>query len=185
MKTVPNCPVCQRTDQVQKVSTIYLAGIERKQPSDQASLRSAIGWDIPPASLKALSHRLAPPSSNKQAPIRPIHPDLAVLAFSLAAPIFLYGILTSQAVLFFPVLVILAGFYGVYLWQRKKMIARFESRRLAQQKEVDKVKRGIENWMQLFYCARDDGVFESDQDALVPADQMLSYLKNKDLIPRK
>jgi len=158
---------------------IYLAGIERNRSKTQNTFQSAIGWDIQPASLQALSRRLAPPASNRQASVRPVHPDLVVLAFSLAVPIFLYGILTSQAILFLPALVILVIFYGFYLWQRKKVIARFDNRRAAQQEEVDQIRRGIERWMRLYYCARDDGVFESEKGPLIPADQMLAYVKNQ------
>ena len=34
----------------------------------------------------------------------------------------------------------------------------------------------FERWMKLYYCARDDGVFEPGSEALTPADQTPGYL---------
>jgi hypothetical protein len=111
--------------------------------------------------------------------MRPIHPDMVVIALSLIAPVFLYGILTSQRSMFLPVLAVLAVFYGFYFWKRKTMIARFEAQQALRQAADQRVKRGIERWMKLYYCARDDGVFEPGSNELVPADQIAGYLNRE------
>jgi len=108
--------------------------------------------------------------------MRPIHPDMVVAALSLIAPVFLYGILTSQRSMFLPVLAILAVFYGFYFWKRKMMISRFEVQQASRLAADERVKHGIERWMKLYYCARDDGVFEPGSDELVPADLLAGYL---------
>ena len=178
------CPTCQQIDLVEKVSTVYVMGLEMRRKkrgvssksndqkvSSEASLNGpASHFDFP-----ALSRRLAPPAGGKEM-TRPIHPDLMVLAFSLVLPIFLFGILSSQPGLLLPVLLILAGGYAIYFWQRKRVIARFEYQQSVRQTDARRVQQGIERWMKLYYCARDDGVFEPGTGTLVPADQMMGYL---------
>jgi len=171
-----NCPVCGQSDQVEKASTLYLVGIglDQGQPQEQDS--NPVQKRKPSPNQRALSRRLAPPASGKQVTTRPIHPDMVVAALSLIAPVFLYGILTSQRNMFLPVLAILAAFYGLYFWKRKTLISRFEAQQAARQAADARVKRSIERWMKLYYCARDDGVFEPGSHELVPADHIAGYL---------
>lgn len=176
------CPACGQADQVEKVSTIYLIGIGlNKLPPQEDSLSKRQIFNpelqrLPAASLRALGRRLAPPSSGKRDTFRPIHPDMVVIVFSLVAPLFLYGILTSQPGMFLPVLAILAVFYGLYFWKRKEVIARFDRQQESHQATERRTKRGIERWMRLYYCLRDDGVFESGAKEMTPADQIAGYL---------
>lgn len=179
------CPTCGQADQVEKVSTIYLRGIEVKWrlgkagPPDGAEAppkRSQLVDAMPPDELQALTRRLVPPSAPKKAPTRPIHPDMVVAALTLVSPIFLYGILTSQPGGLLVVLPLLAGFYAYYFWQRKKLIAKFQAQVAAQEAATARIDRGIQRWMKLYYCARDDGVFEPGVPALTPADQIAGIL---------
>jgi hypothetical protein len=176
------CPACGQADRTEKVSTIYLVGSERKEsPSNGASLVSqACPWlqELSPTERWALSRRLAPPSSGKQAPTRPLHPDLVVFTFSLALPVFVYGILNSQPVMLFPMLAFVAGVYGIYLWKREAIVARFASKQAVQQAADERAKQAIARWMQLYYCVQDDGVFISGDVHITPADQMPGYLLN-------
>jgi len=176
------CPSCGKDEHVDKVSTIYLAGLglNRRGFSDshinEGGLSNPQLIEIPAARLKALSRRLAPPSSRTQVPTRPVHPDLVVLALTLITPIFLSGIITSQAGMLLPVLAMLAGFYGFYFWKRKSMIAKFESQQRTRQEAEARIKRGIDRWMGLYYCAQDDGVFKPGEKELTPADLIAGYL---------
>jgi len=129
-----------------------------------------------PGASQALTHRLAPPAAKKEAPMRAIHPDMMVLGFSLVAPIFLYGILTSQPSGLLVVLPLLAGFYIFYFWKRKMLIAKYLVQQAAQQAATARIQRGIQRWMKLYYCARDDGIFEPGAAALIPADQIAGIL---------
>lgn len=176
------CPVCGQIDQVEKVSTIYLMGIglDRVSSTGERQLQEvALNPEfkrLPPPSLKALGRRLAPPSTPTQVPIRSIHPDMAVLAFSLIMPLFLYGILTSQPGLLIPMLAVLGVFYLLYIWQRKPILAKFEKQQASRKESDERVKHGIERWIRLYYCLRDDGVFEEGMDEITPADQMPGLL---------
>jgi hypothetical protein len=176
MSKIVKCPACGQTDQIVKVSTIYLLGIDRSRSESADALRSKLGLELSPAELKTLSHRLAPPSSGRAAPTRPVSPDLVVAVFSLIVPIFLAGIVSNQPGLFLPTLVILGLAYGIYFWQRKKIIQRFENRISKEKSEAERIEQGIAAWMKLYYCAQDDGVFEVGQGQLTPADQMMGYL---------
>lgn len=184
-----NCPICGQADQVEKVSTIYILGIGvgrsarmNTSPGEQpAPFPYRLELEqMPSAELRALSQRLAPPASGKQAVMRPIHPDMVALGLSLIAPVFLYGILTNQPYLFTPVLGVLALFYALYFWKRKPILARFEQQQAARRAEQEGVRAGIERWMKLYYCARDEGVFEPGSPAFTPSEQMAGVLLARD-----
>jgi len=159
------CPACGKSDQVEKVSAIYILGLERNRRSTSAnnqavpaSASSPDPGEKPGLDYRALSRRLAPPSAGKRLPTRPLHPDMVVIAYSLILPVFLYGILTSQRPLLLPLLGLLAVSYGLYAWKRKTMIVKYESLVATRQAADERIKSGIERWMKLYYCARDDGV---------------------------
>jgi hypothetical protein len=181
------CPVCGQADLVEKASTIYLVGSERgRQSSNDPSLVSqARPWlqQLTAADRWALSRRLAPPSSGKQAPMRPLHPDLVVLTFSLVLPIFIFGMWDTQPVMLLPVLAFVALAYGIYFWKRKAIIARFASKQAMQQEGDQRAKKAIGRWMKLYYCAREDGIFIPGDVDLTPADLMPGYLLNLPLRP--
>jgi len=174
------CPACGQSDQVEKVSTLYVTGIGmRRRPQDwkAAPEDSATGGSRGLiASSESLSRKLTPPSSGKKAPTRPLHPDLVVTTFSLIVPIFLYGIFATQGVAILPMLALVAILYGLYFWKRKSIIAKFERQQKEQQEKDARVQRSISRWMKLYYCGRDDGVFEPGKGELVPVDFMLGYL---------
>lgn len=174
MQTEIRCPVCGKSDQVEKVSTLYLTGLGKNSRARDPRPQSSRAF---PASGRFPSHRnFAPPASGKQVTIRIIHPDQAVLAFSLVVPFFLYGILTSQPGSVLIAIGVLVLFYVFYLWQRKKLIARFQSQIAEQKASVDRIQLGIARWMKLYYCACDDWVFEPGTDTLAPLDQMMGIL---------
>jgi len=160
------CPACGQSDQVEKVSTIYLSGI-----ADKRSPEIKRASHIPAHKLRLLSRAFAPPSSGKSSPVRPIHPDIVVIAFSCVAPIFLYGILKQQPAMIVPTLLVMAVLYGVFFYQRRAIIAKFEIQQENQKREQARVERGLQTWMKLYYCDRDEGVFLPGTDKLVALDQ--------------
>lgn len=171
------CPQCGQSDQVEKVSTIYLYGIGLSQSPTDSPRPANFKFDsFSKADLRALSRRLKPPASGKRAPTRPLHPDLVVLTFSLVTPIFLYGIYTSQKTSFLPVLAFLILLLGLYAWRRNSIVARFEKQQAARQAAQARVEQAIGRWMKLYYCARDDGVFLPGGAEITPADQMPGLL---------
>ncbi len=175
-----HCPQCGQADQVEKVSTVYLVGIGLKRQPANSDMDAALVKfkliDLSEAELRSLARRLKPPAATKRLPSRPLHPDLIVLTFSLVFPVFIYGIVVSQPPSLLPVLVFMAVVYGLYFWQRKTIVARFVNRQATERAADERVRQGIERWMKLYYCARDDGVFTPGNPELTPADQVMSAL---------
>jgi hypothetical protein len=176
------CPGCGQADQVEKVSSLYLWGIglhqqaatSAKDHNPPDSRKSRLFGET--GDFRSLSRRLAPPASSKQVNLRPMHPDQMVLAFSLVLPIFLYGILTNQRGMLLPVAGLLAAGYGFYAWQRGAILARYEQERQRRKASEQRIQRGIQRWMQLYYCGREDGIFIPGENRLVDAEQMMGYL---------
>ncbi len=177
------CPVCNQADRVDKVSTIYIEGIEKKRiPFVKGAAANEAETDqlrpimLSPSELAHLSRKLTPPASGKASLTRPIHPDMVVIAFSIILPIFLYNILSQQRAMLIPVLLVMTGFYGLYFFKRKAVVARFEQQQATRRAEQRRIERGIQTWMYLYYCARDDGVFLPGGREFIPVDQMTWYL---------
>ncbi len=172
------CPVCGESDQVEKVSTVYLLGIglKRRISEDKAKPAPAtinsLYLGMPAEELRELSRKLAPPSAGKSGFTRPVHPDVFVLTFSLILPFFLFGIYTSQRNVLLPMLVVLAVFVAWYVWKRKSMIAKYERQQNERQDAEKRTKHGVENWLKLYYCLKDDGVFEKGSRDLAPASEI-------------
>lgn len=59
------------------------------------------------------------------------------------------------------------------------MVARFENQLKASREENRRVERGISRWMKLYYCARDDVVFQPGTGKYVPTDQMPGFLNQE------
>ena len=174
------CPSCRQADQVEQVSRLYIAGLSRAHPSSgqPAEEMKLHIQGLTPEHLRALSRRLKPPAGGKEASARPLHPDWVVAGFSLVVPFFFYGIYTSQPQNFFQFLALLTLAYGVYFWQRRKLIARYQAALAKRQAATEMVKKGIEKWMKLYYCAREDGIFLPGSGEMLPLDQMHWYLIN-------
>jgi hypothetical protein len=166
-----NCPVCGLSDQVEKVSTIYMSGI-----ADKRSPEIGQATNISRQKLRSLSRLLAPPSSGKSSPVRPVHPDIVLVVFSCVLPFFLYGIWQQQPGVLVPALLVLAGLYGLYFFKRNAIIAKFMREQDSQRQSQVRIERGIKTWMKLYYCERDEGVFLPGQDELVPPEQVMGYL---------
>ena len=178
-----SCPVCGQSDQVEKVSTVYMEGIgagrlplKTGAQVDQMPSPGQRLTKIPARDLYVLSRKFAPPSEGKSALVRPIHPDLVIGIFTLVVPIFLIGILAQQRGLLLPVLLILACFYALYFYKRKTVIARYDQEKTSKDAAQTRVECAIKSWMKLYYCARDGGIFLPGRGELVPVDQMAAYL---------
>ena len=173
------CPVCGLSDQTDKASTLYVMAIggDKLAPIEGEPQTAPLNLTgIPPQELRALGKRLKPPASPKRAPTRPLHPNLVVVTFSLIIPLFLYRIYQNQPSVLPVVLALLAVLYILYLWGRKKIIARFERQVQANKASEERIRMGIERWMRLYYCRRDDIVFEPGLSPTAPAGEMMVFV---------
>ncbi|MBN2146487.1 MAG: hypothetical protein JW726_03825 [Anaerolineales bacterium] len=176
------CPACGQGDAVEKVSTIYLLGIglARGGNAPQEGGGQPQVAKAPHPHWKELSKRLAPPAGGREGlGTRPVSPDMVVLTFTLVIPVFLVGILTSQRALLPVALLILAAFYAIYFALRKRLMAKFARGQAERAAKAERIKAGIARWMQLYYCERDDVVFEPGKGQAVPAERMNGLLFEK------
>ena len=161
---------------------LYLTGLNARRSGDSAHLEPGASSDLVQRlrstfpNYAAASRKLAPPSSGKQVLMRTIHPDMIVLVFSLIVPFFLSTIYRSQTGSLIPIVVILFGFYALYFWQRKKLVRRYESQQSQRQAEEQRIRCAVARWMKLYYCARDEIIFEPGDDRFAPVDQMMGFL---------
>ncbi len=156
--TLPKCPACGQNDQVAKVSRQYILARENKQRPEP----------------------FAPPSGGR-ALTRSIHPDMVVGALTLFAIFFFVKIYQQQPNMLVPSLAVLAAFYLGYFLLRKKILGRYQADRNKESAEQVSIEAATGEWMKLYYCARDKGVFDpSDPEPiLVPLDQMRLYALKK------
>lgn len=179
------CPACGQSDFVEKASTLYLlsAGLNRRPgskaaetPGGGATDAAKLSFELPPKAFYLLSRKLKPPSAGQPALTRNLHPDLVVVFFSAIVPFFIAGIVRTQPGALLPTLVLLACAYGVYFALRKAILRKYNAAQEARREQAEQVKRGIESWMTLYYCARDNAVFQPWEKAVTPLDDMDEYL---------
>lgn len=181
------CPQCNKSEEVYKVSVIYLTGLESIKsstplkdntfdhifghPSQQFGRRF-----IDQAAKRNLVSKFAPPSSKKQRISRSIHPDFVMFATLLLGLFMLYQIFNQQRGAFLPALLIILGVTAFYLLSRNKINARFIEKQKNKSREAGQIKEAIERWMKLYYCASDFAIFDKEHLVCVPLQDMNYYL---------
>lgn len=182
----PACPHCGQNDRTYKVSLLYLECSARYHHQDAANqpeldgLLSDLHHDANPSTLSQLLSGLvnafAPPSGAKQV-ARRIHPDFMVLFFGLIGVILVFQVGINQSGLFPTALLILCASVLAYLAARRPIIRRYELQMRQEKDKNDRVERSVSHWMRLYYCSRDQGVFDPQQDQLIPLEQMHQLLE--------
>jgi len=186
-KTDATCPKCNSSKQVYKVSEIYLSGldsIKSNAPLKENAFDLVFGHPsqklgrrfVDQTTKRTLVSKFAPPSSSKQRITRSLSPDFIMVATLLLSVFMLYQIYLQQREVFLPALLIIIGVSILYLFTRKKIIAKFIQKQKAEGRETDQVKEAIERWMKLYYCADDYSVFDQKHRVSVPLQEMNSYL---------
>jgi len=181
------CPQCNSSDEVYKVSLIYLSGLESIKsstspkdntfdlifghPSQQIGRRF-----IDQAAKRNLVSKFAPPSSKEQRISRSIHPDFVMFATLLLGLFMLYQIFNQQRGAFLPALLVILGVTTFYLLSRKKINARYMEKQKNKSREARQIREAIERWMNLYYCATDFAIFDRDHLVCVPLQEMNYYL---------
>ncbi len=178
------CPVCGQDDRVFKVSRIYIDALAAFGKSyEDFVMPELTGKSVEDPGInllkvqavRAFVKNFSPPSGNKQN-MRQVHPDLIVAIFSLIAIFFMVQIYRTQPSTFALALAILAVFYVGYFMLHKRIVGRFERQKTEERVDQQRLERGVALWMKLYFCARDEGVFDPAQNRLIPLDQMDLYL---------
>jgi len=172
------CPVCGECEVVSKVSKIYLnslSGNLQVEPKDKLTGTSAHEGDQPTRQIRELGPRFAPPSGKTQT-LRSLHPDQIVGAVFLISLFFLWQISTSQPGGLLPALGVWILGLALYVFNRKRLLARHAAQQADQKAQKLAVERAISRWMELYYCGKDDVIFIAGQDQSVLADEMNNFL---------
>lgn len=181
------CPQCKSSNDVYKVSEIYLSGLESiksdrplknnvfdqifGQPSQKLGKRF-----VDQTTKRTLVSKFAPPSSSKQRVSRSIPPDFIVAVTFILGLFMLVQIYTQQPAFFLPALVIILIIGAIYLFTRKNIQARFKEKQQAEMNEKDQIEEAIGIWMKLYYCAADYIVFDQNHKTPIPLQEMNLYL---------
>ncbi len=122
---------------------------------------------LPAEKIKSLGIILAPPEAPKQV-VRPVNPDWVIFILTGILPVFLLGIYQTQSNYLFFVLAALILFYGLYFWQRKNLVQKYQNQMVKQKQDIEDIKRSIGNWMELYYCDQDQCLFYSGESTTHP-----------------
>lgn len=184
----PACPHCGHFDQTYKISLLYLecsARLHQKETINQPELDGMLnnlGIDVEnqgvsPQLLSQMIQWFAPPEGEKQV-TRTIHPDFIVLVFGLVAVFLVYQVSIYQSSQFPIAVIILAAAGLAYLLARKTIVTRYQARMIQEQETNRQVEQAINRWMRLYYCSRDQGIFNPDLNRFVPIEQMRTLLSD-------
>ncbi len=157
------CFKCNYSDQIQKVSAIYSAGISS---GSYYGSSTPLGESKPSfttvsgSSQSLLSRRLAPP--NKPSPsFMLIVLDVVLAGFAIFCIIL-------------PCLFLLVLIYVLSYKPKVDQSKKEDKERLA--KEIPLWETAMERWNRLYYCMRDDVVFDPDTEASFRPEEMMNYL---------
>jgi len=166
------CPHCRQSDKIYKVSQLYLEGtarINHQDTVDQQKLNNLIGELAPGETnsiaitqlLNRLIKIIAPPEGSKQMSRR-IHPDSVVLFFGLLMLVILYQVAVTQPGQLPVLAIILGAGMLAYILARRTVVQRYADHLRREQEENNRVEHAVGKWMRLYFCSRDQGVFNPD-----------------------
>ncbi|MCE1253612.1 MAG: hypothetical protein LWX83_08710 [Anaerolineae bacterium] len=176
------CPVCGRSQNIYKVSQIYLESLtifDKNSPhpifdemfgeagKDLYPLPSRYGHDF--------TRTFSPPSGRAEW-FRPIHPDIFIFVFTVLIAFFLYSIYAQQPSIVYPFLIILGVAFIVYFAFRKKLVSRYQAEVAEGKNSFVSVDLAVARWMKLYYCAKEGLVFDPETKTSAALDEMKKYL---------
>lgn len=179
-----SCPQCQDSDQVYKVSEIYLESSTRLTYSDelgQPELDRLLDDLCPEISdcserdhlARQFAQVFAPPGAAPAAPNR-LHPDLMFGIFLLLLLVMVFQIARAQPGALPAALGLLLVGILAYLLGRRLILKRFRAGQA--QTAAQRVESSVKRWGQLYFCSRDQVVFHPEENKPVPLEQFQTYL---------
>jgi hypothetical protein len=145
-KTV--CPKCEKDDQVQKVTSIVTSG----SATAYHKVDGFAGGSGTSVSQTQLAKRLAPPSKPISNGINGVPPVMAMLILvggGLLIAFVLFSLPANDNLGY----VGIALFLGIVIWISSKPDNKLKSQLLVWEQKLS-------NWKELYYCHRDDCVFD-------------------------
>jgi hypothetical protein len=178
------CPQCGLSDNSVKVSKIYIEALDSFQSKEAKPLLVRIMSDphqlqapglLKTQAIRSLVRSFGPPSGGRQI-IRPVDPKLVMVGFTLIAIFFLVQIYLTQREHFLPILVLVLVFYAGYIIFRTQIHGKYEKQIQQNRDTKTSYEAAIREWMQLYYCIRDEIVFDPRSGRVMPLDAMEAYL---------
>lgn len=182
LSTPPACPVCAHADRSYKISLLYLeasARLNHRESTNQPEL-DAVLVDVLPENctdaeqtqvLNRMVTMFAPPSGQRQV-TRRIHPDWMILFLFGIGLFIIFQIAKSQPG-GLPVFVSLVGASLLaYLLLRKPILSRYDGLLAQERADKSRVERAVARWMRLYYCSRDQIIFDPEENRFVPLEQI-------------
>ncbi len=186
----PTCPQCGLADKAYKVSLLYQESSTRFQhneqdhqpeldgllkdlcsdPTNPADVAQVLGW---------LTQSFAPPeSAQPQSPRRAvtISPDLLVAGAGLIMLLLAGLVAVHQPENLPTALLILVAALLIYLAVRRPIMQRYRARIQKDNESQQRAGEATSRWMRLYYCSRDRGVFDPEQNRLVAVEQIQHLL---------
>ncbi len=162
---LPDCPVCHSNARVFKFSQVYIASITdtaNRSGADHHLLAEVFRDSDDPAHRQAILSLFSPPPV-KISLQRSVHPDLVVFLLGLAGFAFISISFLNQTWLFPFAFGGLCGLIILYLIFRQKILIRLNIPSRAAKTISQEFEGMIRRWNRLYYCAKDNCVFDPAQ----------------------
>lgn len=184
---LPPCPRCGLNDKTYKVSLIYLetsARLHHHETTNQPELEALL-TDLDPVAtpgkttnqlLNQMVQSFSPPSGEKTI-TRRIHPDAMIAFLGVIGLVMIFQIVSTQPSQLPIFIILFAASLLAYSLFRRTILQRYQNSIRQEKEENEKVEKAISRWMRLYYCSRDQGFFDTQQNRFVPFEEMNAYLK--------
>lgn len=175
------CPWCGQMDAVYKVSALYEYGFSTQTyqkliPPPVGTSWAPLFWTEDKVVQSQLSKKLAPPARPIEQEVKHENwkpsPTVALASSLLFIAAIFGGLVTMSGS---PVIGLsIIGFSLITIWILNKG-SRIAAE-VAYENAVREWQSACYKWEQLYYCARDDGVFLPSEGRFIPAHNMQAYL---------
>lgn len=182
-----NCPVCNNNDKSYKVSVLYMEGLDWQKEhgvNHQGKLNNIMDEYLPEKADRSVKELfvsrlitlLSPPAGKKQY-FRAIHPDNMAGFFLIISLIILIRANQSQPKATPIIIALLAISLIVFVIVRRHLLESYNQKKIFAQHEVTIVEKSISKWMRMYYCARDQCIFDPLSGQYTTLDQLNGFFR--------
>lgn len=184
---ITNCPVCNKKDKAYKVSILYMEGLNWQKMGGsnpggglgnimEEFLQGTSDGSAKELFVSRLVTLLSPPAGKKRY-LRDIHPDhMAGFFLIISVIIILRGYLSQPMATPIIIGLLVTSFlvYGIF---RRNLLERYNQKITLAQHEFLHVENSISKWMRIYYCARDQCIFDPLSGQHTSLDQLTSFFR--------
>lgn len=187
-KPAPICPCCNLGDRAYKVSILYLEAsvrLHHHETANQPELDAMLEDLLPPdcteqdqAWVTARMLSLFTPPAGKQVSSRQIHPDWMIFFLIGIGIVFAYSAATKQPAQLPAIIGLILLSLLIYWRIRKTAVLRYERQIREEEAEKEAVERAVARWMRLYFCTRDQCIFDPQENRSVPLERLKELLSS-------